>query len=181
MRRFRPVISRNIRSVCRTYGGYSSGTAEQLTHDVFVKFIDNDYSRLKNVRWYEDKKFFGYVAITAKRVALDYFKRPQFPIEVIEEADWPDERQLNQHDRLLVEEIRACLKRILKGKNAQRDRLIFELRCREFTVREIASIRSIGLTPDGVESVITRLLKEIRDELIGKCQRSNAAKAQDAV
>jgi DNA-directed RNA polymerase specialized sigma24 family protein len=65
--------------------------------------------------------------------------------------------------RLQLEQIDKVLRQVTAGKDQQRKRAIFWLRHRQgLTAREIAAIPGIGLTTEGVESVLMRLAVMIR-------------------
>ena len=68
---------------------------------------------------------------------------------------------------VLIREVEICLKRICgQDAEAARDRRIFWLYFRQgLTAESIASLASIGLSTKGVESVIFRLVKQLRGEL----------------
>ena len=72
---------------------------------------------------------------------------------------------VSQH--LQLEQIDKILRQVTAGKDQERKRAIFWLRHRQgLTASEIASIPSIGLTTEGVESVLMRLATMIRGHLI---------------
>ena len=65
--------------------------------------------------------------------------------------------------RLQLEQIDKVLRQVAAGNDQERKRTIFWLRHRQgFTAREIASIPSLGLTTEGVESVLMRLSHMIK-------------------
>jgi RNA polymerase sigma-70 factor, ECF subfamily len=69
--------------------------------------------------------------------------------------------------RLQLEQLDKILTQLTAGKDQARKRTIFWLRHRQgLTASEIASIPSIGLTTEGVESVLMRLAAMIRGHLL---------------
>jgi DNA-directed RNA polymerase specialized sigma24 family protein len=65
--------------------------------------------------------------------------------------------------RIQLEKIDRILIQVTAGKDQEKKRTIFWLRHRQgFTASEIAAIPSIGLTTEGVESVLLRLSLMIR-------------------
>jgi hypothetical protein len=67
---------------------------------------------------------------------------------------------------VLLQQIDACLRTILPGPNADRDRKIFWLYYRGgLTSHAIGSLPNIGLGEKGVESIILRLTRQIRERL----------------
>jgi RNA polymerase sigma-70 factor, ECF subfamily len=69
--------------------------------------------------------------------------------------------------RLQLEQIDKVLRQVTAGKDQERKRAIFWLRHRQgLTASEIAAIPSIGLTTEGVESVLMRLTAMIRGHVM---------------
>jgi RNA polymerase sigma-70 factor (ECF subfamily) len=69
--------------------------------------------------------------------------------------------------RIQLEQVDKVLRQVTAGKDQERKRMIFWLRHRQgLTASEIAAIPSIGLTTEGVESVLMRLAVMIRGHLI---------------
>lgn len=70
--------------------------------------------------------------------------------------------------RLQLEHIDKILRQVTAGKDQERKCTIFWLRHRQgLTASEIASIPSIGLTTEGVESMLMRLASMIRGHVAG--------------
>jgi DNA-directed RNA polymerase specialized sigma subunit len=69
---------------------------------------------------------------------------------------------------VFLNEIDEHLKRCLSGPDQERDRMIFWLYFRQgMSTKEIASLPAIGLGTKGVGSVIERLKRSIRDQILG--------------
>jgi RNA polymerase sigma-70 factor (ECF subfamily) len=69
--------------------------------------------------------------------------------------------------RLQLEQIDRVLRLVTTGKDQERKRIVFWLRHRQgLTAGEIATIPSIGLTTEGVESMLMRLSITIRGHLL---------------
>ncbi len=72
------------------------------------------------------------------------------------------------HRHLQLERIDKILTQVTGAKDRERNRTIFWLRHRQgLTASEIAAIPSIGLTTEGVESVLMRLADQIRGHVTG--------------
>jgi RNA polymerase sigma-70 factor (ECF subfamily) len=70
--------------------------------------------------------------------------------------------------RLRLEHVDRTLIQVTAGKDQERKRTIFWLRHRQgFTASEIAAIPSIGLTTEGVESILMRLTDMICGHITG--------------
>jgi DNA-directed RNA polymerase specialized sigma24 family protein len=69
--------------------------------------------------------------------------------------------------RLQLEQVDKILIQLTAGKDQERKRAIFWLRHRQgLTASEIAAIPSIGLTTEGVESMLMRLVAMIRGHIV---------------
>ena len=67
---------------------------------------------------------------------------------------------------VLFDQVYACLSAVAPPETLQRDLTIFLLRYRQgLTVPQIASLPSIGLSIEGVESVLHRLMELLRTHL----------------
>lgn len=67
---------------------------------------------------------------------------------------------------ILLHQVDICLRAVVSGPDAQRDRKIFWLYYRTgLTAGAIASMSCIGLTTKGVESVLLRVTRLVRDSL----------------
>ena len=122
----------------------------------------------------------GYLKKTAANVTHDYFKHqrsqslgggnPHVSTSDVEpeagnEADGSQERIAFE---VFLTEIDEHLKHCLTGPDQERDRMIFWLYFRQgMSTREIASLPTIGLGAKGVGSVIERLKRGIREQILG--------------
>jgi len=69
--------------------------------------------------------------------------------------------------KVLLVEIDEHLKRCLSGPDQERDRMIFWLYFRQgMSTREVASLPGIGLGTKGVGSVIERLKRAVREQIL---------------
>src|SRR5262249_24859126 len=123
----------------------------------------------------------GYLKKTAANVTHDHFRRgysqssggaqphvstADVDLEVIDEGHGA---QGTITFAVVLREIDEHLRRCLTGPDQERDRMIFWLYFRQgMTVRELAALPGIGLGPKGVGSVIERLKRSIREQIVGK-------------
>jgi RNA polymerase sigma-70 factor (ECF subfamily) len=69
--------------------------------------------------------------------------------------------------RLIMEEVKAILARGQEGISSDRVSAIFRLYYQQgFTAKEIAAIPAFGLTAKGVESLLHRVVRQVRSELV---------------
>ena len=74
--------------------------------------------------------------------------------------------------KIVMKEIDEHLKRCLTGPDQERDHMIFWLSFRHgMSTREIASLPAIGLGAKGVGSVIERLKRAVRDQILKGIRR----------
>jgi RNA polymerase sigma-70 factor, ECF subfamily len=123
---------------------------------------------------------YGFLKVVAANVVHDHFKsalaakRGAGQTEAITEPIQMDPKTAGVagfdgvNQRLQLEQVDRILVRVTagQGQDQERKRTIFWLRHRHgLTAREIAAIPSIGLTTEGVESVLLRLTTLIRSHL----------------
>ncbi len=125
--------------------------------------------------------FRGSLKVVAANVAHDHFKsalagkRGASQTESIGEPVQIDPRTQGTdtvdcvHRKLQLEQIDKILRQVTDGKDQERKCMIFWLRHRQgLTASEIAALPSVGLTTEGVESVLLRLSVMIRGRVKGK-------------
>jgi RNA polymerase sigma factor (sigma-70 family) len=175
VRRFQPLVSNVVAQVARRFGEHSSEVITDLTQEVYLRLCTNEYELLKQHRGQHDNSLFGYLKVISASVAHDHFKSRLrakrgggVNVGSLEEALLASATQsLTVENELLVQEIRRALNRIVSGKTAERDQLIFWLHFRQgFTSAEIAAIPGLGLGEKGVSSLLQRLISNLRQELV---------------
>jgi RNA polymerase sigma factor (sigma-70 family) len=180
IRRFHVVIAAAVLRTARLWGESSRFQVEDLIQDTYLKLCDDD-SRL--LRWFRPRcedSIYGFLKKVAANVVHDRFKsamaakRGAGQTETIMEHIQIDPRTADEgsfdavSERLEIEQVDRILIRVTAGKDQERKRMIFWLRHRQgFTAREIAAIPSVGLTTEGVESMLMRLTDMIRGHIPG--------------
>lgn len=159
IRRFQPAIYSAILRTGRHYPQFNPGACDDLVQETYVRL---SAARAKALREFVPRhpgSAFGYVQVIAIRVTQDHCKKKQFHEELPPDA--PDPAAPGKTEWLaLVAEIDRPL-RTLAG---ERDRQIFRLHhIQGMTAREIAAIPVMGLTVEGVESVLVRLKRLLRE------------------
>jgi DNA-directed RNA polymerase specialized sigma24 family protein len=149
-----------------------------LVQDTYLKLCENDGRLLDSFRPRHEDSIYGLLKVVAANVVHDHFKsalaakRGAALTEVIVEPVQTEPRAAGADSfeavsrRLQLEQVERILRQVTAGKDQERKRIIFWLRHRQgLTASEIASIPSIGLTTEGVESVLMRLAAMIRSHL----------------
>lgn len=161
-------------------GERSLSLIEDLRQETYVKLLKDGCCHLRDSPIeHEDHEVLGYIKKTARNVTLDHFKRqrslkrrddkPHVPISDIdpEAGKQADGSQARMDFRILLRETDGHLKHCLTGPDKERDRMIFWLYFRwGMSTKEIASLPTIGLSAKGVGSVIERLTRCLREQIL---------------
>ena len=184
IRRFQPVIAAAVWRTARPFGETSGQLIDDLVQDTYLKLCENDSRLLRSFQPRSEDSIFSYLKVVGANVAHDYFKsaladkRGANRTESIGEPVQVDPRTKGtdtvdaMHRNLQLEQIDKILRQVTEGKDQERKCAIFWLRHRQgLTASEIAALPSIGLSTEGVESVLLRLSVMIRGH-IGKNKNS---------
>ena len=179
IRRFQVVIAAAVLRTASHWGEPSRPLLDDLIQDTYLKLCENDSRLLRSFQPRHEDSIYGFLKVVAANVVHDHFKsalaakRGAGQTEAIMETVQmsPKTTGTDSFDtvsqRLQLEHLDKILTQLTAGKDQARKRTIFWLRHRQgLTASEIASIPSIGLTTEGVESVLMRLAAMIRGHLI---------------
>jgi RNA polymerase sigma-70 factor (ECF subfamily) len=177
IRRFQTVIATTVLRTARRWGEPSRQQLDDLTQDTYLKLCEDGSRLLRSFRPQNEGSIYRFLKVVATNVVHDRFKsaratkRGAAQTEAMGEPAQVDPKtadgrsfdavlqriQLAQVDRVLIQ--------VTAGKDQKRNRTIFWLRHRQgLTAHEVASIPSIGLTTEGVESVLMRMAALLRAE-----------------
>ena len=180
IRRFRPVIGAAVLRTARRFGEPSSALQDDLIQDTYVKLCEDESRMLHSFRPQHEDSIFAFLKVVASNVTLDHYKsalagkRGAAQTEAIDEAVHGEpktparaqEAEGAMVKNLQLQEIDEILQEVTQGKDGEKKRTIFWLRHRQgLTASEIASLPGIGLTTEGVESVLLRLTNMIRSHM----------------
>ena len=170
MRRFHPLITSAAMRVSRRWGAGDSGEIDDVVQEIYLKLCVDRGRILDNFQMPQEEAVFGYVKVVATNIAHDFFRRRGAAKrgllqttafgDGLEHVSLPDdiERRLTlaQLDRLLVEATQT--------ENGARDRAIFALYFKQgMTAQAISRLPGVALSVKGVEAVLYRLTKMIRN------------------
>jgi RNA polymerase sigma-70 factor (ECF subfamily) len=179
IRRFQVVIAAAVLRTARHWGEPPRPQLDDLIQDTYLKLCENDSRLLRSFQPRHEDSIYGFLKVVAANVVHDHFKsalaakrgagQTEAIIESVQMS--PKTTGADSFDtvsqRLQLEHLDKILTQLTAGKDQARKRTIFWLRHRQgLTASEIASIPSIGLTTEGVESVLMRLAAMIRGHLI---------------
>ncbi len=153
-------------------------TLEDLVQDVYVRLCDGNYKALRGMRGMHENSFYAYLGAIASGVVIDHIRKHSrvkrggnsrtVSLEAltseIESLKAP-ENQLET--TIMIARIDAFLDDILPEKTRVRDKAIFWLRYgqAEFTVPMIARTGLHGLSEEGIESLLGRTIRALREKL----------------
>jgi RNA polymerase sigma-70 factor (ECF subfamily) len=179
VRRFQGVIAAAALRTARRWGEPSRPQLDDLIQDTYLKLCENHCRLLRSFQPYHEDSIYGFLKVVAANVVHDHFKsalaakRGAGQTEALMDPVQISPRTANSNSldavgqRLQLEQVDKILTQVTVGKDQARKRAIFWLRHRQgLTASEIAAIPSIGLTTEGVESVLMRLVAMIRSHII---------------
>lgn len=160
------------------WGDPSRSQLDDLIQDTYLKLCENDSRLLRSFQPRQEDSIYGFLKVVAANVVHDHFKSALAakrgaaqtealtePIEIQSKMPGSDGFDAVSQ-RIQLEQIAKALRQVTAGKDQQRKCTIFWLRHRQgLTASEIADIPSIGLTTEGVESVLMRLTIMIRGHI----------------
>ena len=173
-------ISLTIMRTASLWGDASRSLVEDLVQMTYLKLWEDGCRHLRDFAIQNPEAVLGYIKKIAANSTHDYFKHAHSQSSGGNEAhistsDIDPQAGKEEHgsqERIAFEvflnEIDECLKRCLTGSDRERDRMIFWLYFRQgMSIKEIASMPTIGLSAKGVGSVIERLKHYLREQIIG--------------
>ena len=193
VRRFHRLIATVVMRQAARWGTSSPAILDDIIQDVYLKLCRDNCRLLREFTPHHPDAIFGYLKVVAANAANDHCKafktarRGGEYVAVDQEAlqfaaSGPEPGTLSAGEReILMDQIDACLRRCLSPPNGERDRSVFWLHYRAgMSTSAIADLPSIALTAKGVESIIHRLTRLLRQEL-GQAWNSSRKTSNDFV
>jgi len=178
--RFHRPISLSVIRIAYQWGEIPHQVVDDLVQDVYLKLCANKCRHLREFAAQHPQAILGYVKTIAVNVAHDHFKslhsqkRGSGEISQIGEDFEPRATPRDPGGQEAVEravlfrQIDECVESCLEGPDRDRDRIIFWLYYQHgMTAKDIAALPTIELSPKGVESVIVRVIRLVRDRMVG--------------
>ena len=170
VRRTQPLIASVIIHTVRRWKEPAPSLVDDLIQDTYLKLFTNDRKALRSIKNEYENTIFGYLKVVASNVVKDHFRQPETRVEEVELADpvlppGPDnEERLEFAHR--KDQVRAILEALSSSETYVRDLSIFWFYFQDgYTAREISLIPAVGLTVKGVEAVVLRLTRYVREKL----------------
>jgi len=173
-------ISVTVMRTASLWGKSSRSVVEDLVQATYLKLWEEGGRRLRDFAVQHPDAILGYLKKTAANATHDYFRHGHSQSSGgdnphVSTSDIDPEARNNSHGSeeriafgVLLNEVDDCLKRALTGPDRERDRMIFWLYFRQgMSTKEIASLPTVGLGTKGVGSVIERLKRCLRGQILG--------------
>lgn len=184
IRRFHRLIAKVVLRTCIRWGTFSNETVDDLIQETYLKLSADRCRLLREFESRHPNSFMGYLQMVAANLAKDHFKAihsqtrgscqvEQMPEDFIAIAhdNSAGSPQMIERD-VLIEEIARHVEDCVKGPDAERNRKIFWLRFQAgLSAAKIAALPDINLTEKGVESLIFRILNDVRDRMVAPVQQ----------
>jgi RNA polymerase sigma-70 factor (ECF subfamily) len=170
VRRTQPLIASVIINTVRRWKTPAPSQVDDLIQDTYVKLFANDKKALRAVKNEYENTIFGYLKVIASNVVRDHFRQPVNKADEIELSDSvlpPGPRDRERLEFLhKKEQIKRILETLAVSETYDRDVSIFWLFYEQgYTAKEISLLPTVGLTVKGVEAVLFRLSRHVREEL----------------
>jgi RNA polymerase sigma-70 factor, ECF subfamily len=178
--RFHRPISLSIIRTAYQWGEIPQQVVDDLVQDTYLKLCANKCRQLLDFATQHPDAVLGYVKTIAVNVAHDNFKslhsqkRGSGEVsQIMEDADpkaapgKPSGQEAMELE-VLFKQIDDCIDSCLESADRDRDRTIFWLYYQQgMTAKDIATLPNIGLSAKGVESVIVRVIRRLRERIVG--------------
>jgi RNA polymerase sigma factor (sigma-70 family) len=190
VRRFQPTISRRVAQALTRlaknnseYDGFSQDLMEDLVQAVYMRLIRRDRQALTLFKGEHENSIYRYILIISINVVRDHFrevralKRPNLMYSLDEllsrgagalageeaEADLFATKSEDSKKLLTAETLEDMFCQMKPWTHQDRDITVFKLKYFQgLTNREIAAIKGLQLSPEGVGASVGRTLKRIK-------------------
>lgn len=177
VKRFHKIIAISIIRVANEYGSATVDLVEDLVQDTYTKLCLDNCRALRSFSSNHQEGIFAYLKVVAANLARDHFrssrsgKRGGHEDHVPIDDGVPIPRPVDLEREVLLREIEQQLQQYTEGTNGERDRRVFWLYYRQgFTASAISALPGIGLTVKGVETLLLRLTRALRQQLAGMAE-----------
>jgi RNA polymerase sigma-70 factor (ECF subfamily) len=184
IRRYHSVLTSAAVRVSRRWGCGTSDEIDDVVQEIYLRLCADAASILATFRDPRADAIFGFLKVVSTNIAHDYFRRrsalkrgTRIAVNVKNIDSLPaissDAAWAILDRRLTLEEIDVMLLTYTTGEKGPRDRAVFNFYYRHgMTAQAIAELPGIGLTSKGVEAVLYRLIKAIRQGMTGVQEKS---------
>jgi RNA polymerase sigma-70 factor, ECF subfamily len=176
--RFQRLIAKVVLRGAARFGDASKQTVDDLVQETYLKLCAHDYRILREFDHRHPDAFLGFVQVLATNVVRDHFKssfskkRGANHVEGMSDDLVPAAGESSAGSPraiergVLIQEVQRHLDLFVAGDDQARDSQIFWLYYRVgLSAAGIAALPGIGLTTKGVESLILRLTRGLREQM----------------
>lgn len=170
VRRTQPLIASVVINTVRRWKQPDPSLVDDLIQDTYVKLFANDKKALRAIKNEYENTIFGYLKVVASNIVQDHFRKPVNKADEIELSDevMPPGPDAREGRRFLdkKKEVQRILETLSSSETYERDLAIFWFYYEQgYTAKELALLPTVGLTVKGVEAVIFRLTRYVREKL----------------
>jgi RNA polymerase sigma-70 factor, ECF subfamily len=170
VRRTQPLIASVIINTVRRWKTPAPSLVDDLIQDTYVKLFSHDKKALRALKNEHENTIFGYLKVIASNVVRDHFRQSVNKAEEIELSDAVlppgprDRERLEFLDK--KDQVQKILETLSPSETYDRDAGIFWFFYEQgYTAKEISLLPAVGLTVKGVEAVLFRLARYVREKL----------------
>lgn len=178
VQRFHGLIAVVVLRTAQRWGNTSPALVDDLIQDTYLRICSDRKRLLGEFTPHHPEAFFGYLRVITTNVVHDHFRAQHSHKRGFGQTEASIDDPVTHapvgtrdntediHRDILLKEVDSVLCSSLSGEGQTRDRTIFWLYYRYgLTAPAIARLPSISLTVKGVESVIHRLTRLVRERL----------------
>jgi RNA polymerase sigma-70 factor, ECF subfamily len=175
VRRIHPVVTASVSRVVRRFGLASRPLIEDLVQEVYLRLCEDRCRVLREFRSDTPEALYAFLKVVAANVARSYCKATiSLKSGAGKIVSMPERLEnvaatygADAESTLFIKDLDALLSR-MNSESIERDKAIFWLYYRQgWSSRDIASLKTLGLSQKGVESLLQRLAKFVRARLNG--------------
>ncbi len=176
LNRYNTIVAATVARTARSWNASDPAVVEDLVQDVYVKLCINDCQLLRDFTGAHPDSLYAYLKVTAANLARDHFKARRAQKRgsgtVDESLDVYDPPALAGalgsseylQRRLLIERVERVLE---TTEFSPLQKAVFWLFYKQgFTAPELAAIPAVSLTVKGVESLLLRMSRTVRERTI---------------
>lgn len=192
VKRFQRLIATVALRIARQHGDNSGAAVDEVVQETFLHLCADSCAAMRGFVPRHEGAVYGFLKVLTANVAHDHYRGlravkrggdfgPELRLDdPTVENSVPDTTSTKVDEQVLIGQVHAKLDDLLPGEQHRRDRLIFVLYFRQgLTARSIASISDLGLSTKGVETVIVRTVKILRQYFAQSSETSPGLSAKN--
>lgn len=162
--RIRPATQRTVyKALCPSHR-HDRALIQDLIQDSYVKIL----KALRGFQYRSDGEFFGWVQRIARSAVADWYRRlkpEEFDETALQTAEDPTSSEERRMHKLRCDEVEQ---RLRETDATEKEQDMFRLYFRRgLTAKEIGNLPEVNLTEKSVETVIARIVRQLRRSVGG--------------